>query len=302
MLGGPVFAAARAGPDRPLSNVKGNPSACRPRPGKIIVSPRSASVAALYRLVRSREERTRTGLFYVEGMRFLAEAVAAGSEIETLIVAPDLLTHPFGRRLAHSLREKGIPCLEISSGIYTDLSKVEEPQGIAAVVRQRWERLERIRAETGCCWLAVDTIRSTGNLGTIFRTAEAVGAPGVFCIGDTIDPYDPAVVRATMGSPTFRLRFVRTTEREFVAWKRRTGLRLIGASPHAKQDYQSIDYAAGPVALWLGSERQGLSAGQQGLCDTLVSIPMAGRSDSLNVAIASAVLLYEVYNQKRRKG
>ncbi len=187
-------------------------------------------MVALSRLVQRREERDRTGLFYVEGMRFVSNAEKAGFELEKLIIAPDLLTHSFGQRLAEGLLMRGTPCTRVSAALYRELSRVEEPQGIAAVVRQRWEKLENIRPEAGRPWIALDTLRSAGNLGTILRTADAVGAPGILCVGSEVDLYEPAVIRATMGA-LFSLRFVRTTERELIEWKRRTGLRLIGTSP-----------------------------------------------------------------------
>jgi TrmH family RNA methyltransferase len=270
-----------------------------PSGGKTIRSRQSASIVALERLIHSREERARSGVFYIEGMRFVAAAADAGAQIETLLVAPDLLTHPFGLRLVRRLSDRGISCQRISAGLYRDLSRVEEPQGIAAVVRQAWQPIESASASAGICWIALDTIRSTGNLGSILRTAEAVGAAGVIFVGNDIDPYDPAVVRATMGSPLFRLRLVRTTLAGLIAWKRGAGLRLIGSSPHSAHDYLTVDYAASPVALWLGGERQGLSGGIQSLCDSVVRIPMVGRSDSLNVSVAAGVLLYEVSRQRR---
>ena len=140
-------------------------------------------------------------------------------------------------------------------------------------------------------------MRSPGNLGTILRTGEAVGASGLILIGDGVDPYDPACVRATMGA-VFGQRFVRATEGELTAWKRRTGARLIGTSPHAKSDYRAVAYPPGTI-LFMGGERQGLSAQMQSLCDENVHIPMVGAGDSLNLAVATAVMLYEVFGQRR---
>jgi TrmH family RNA methyltransferase len=269
-------------------------------PGKIVTNPRSASVAALQRLIVSRDERERTGLFYTEGMRFVSRAAAQGARLESLVVAPDLLTHPFARHLWRDLSERGVPTLRVSAPIFAQLSLVEEPQGIGAVVRQRWERLGRIGPDEGLCWVALDTVRSTGNLGTILRTAEAVGARGLILIGSGIDPYAPAVVRATMGA-LFAQRFVRTDLPTLAAWRRRHGVTLVGASPHASDDYHAVRYPF-PVVLWLGGERQGLSTDQQSVCDRLVRIPMVGNGDSLNLAIAAGVMLYELYNQRRDAG
>jgi len=217
--------------------------------------------------------------------------------IESAVIAPGLLSNPFAHRLARRLRESDIPRLELSPAAYRSLSRVEDPQGIAVVVRQRWERLTRVGPDAGLCWVVLDTVRSPGNLGTVIRTIDAVGAAGVILIGDPIDPYAPEVVRATMGA-VFAVRFVRTTEAEFDRWRVRQGVTLVGTSPHATDDYCSVRYPA-RLALWMGGERRGLSDEAQARCDRVVRIPMVGKSDSLNLAMATSVLLYEVFNQQR---
>jgi RNA methyltransferase, TrmH family len=141
-------------------------------------------------------------------------------------------------------------------------------------------------------------VRSPGNLGTILRTCEAVGGAGAILIGDGIDPYDPATVRATMGA-VFSQRFVRTGFRELVGWKRQTGIRLVGTSPLAVKNYRAGDYR-GPLILYMGSERKGMSPEHQALCDEMVRIPMVGRADSLNIAVATGVMLYEVFHQRTK--
>ena len=244
----------------------------------------------------SRAERDRTGRFFAEGLRFVAQAAAHGA-IESVLVVPKTLEHPFGRKLRRQLEARGVPVWETTPELFLRLSRAEEPQWIGAVARQRWDRLDRVSSSPGLCWVALDTVRSPGNLGTILRTGEAVGASGLILIGDSVDPYDPACVRATMGA-VFGQRFVRTTAQEFIAWKQRTGARLIGTSPHAKQDYRAVTYPPGTV-LFMGGERQGLSEERQRLCDDTVRIPMVGAGDSLNLAVATAVMLYEVFGQRR---
>jgi TrmH family RNA methyltransferase len=145
--------------------------------------------------------------------------------------------------------------------------------------------------------VALSSIQSPGNLGTLLRTADAVGAAGVILLGDGVDPYDPAAVRASMGA-IFSQRFVRASTRELAAWKRRSGALLVGTSPAAPTDYQALTYPPSLV-LFMGHERQGLSPEEQALCDELVRIPMVGSSDSLNLAVATSVMLYEVFNQHR---
>lgn len=246
-----------------------------------------------------REERERTGLFYIEGMRFIIQAMQHQAQIETLVVCRDLLVHPFAQKLVRMQEKQGTPLLKVTGNVMESISQVQDSQGIGAVVRQRWQRLEQVRARKKLCWLAIETIRSPGNLGTILRTSDAVGGAGVMLFGNTTDPYDPGVVRATMGA-MFTQRFVRTTFKEFTAWKRRGQYQIVGTSPTATQDYHEARYEA-PTILLLGEERKGLSSQLQAICDLVVSIPMVGKCDSLNVAMATSVMLYELFNQQREQ-
>ena len=243
----------------------------------------------------SRSERDRTGQFFVEGLRFVAQA-AAHHAIEAVLVVPKTLDHPFGLRLRRQLQSQGVPIWEVTPELFLRLSRAEEPQWIGAVARQRWERLDRTPPSPGLCWVALDNVRSPGNLGTILRTGEAVGASGFLLIGESVDPYDPACVRATMGA-IFGQRFVRTTPRELSTWKHTSGCQLVGTSPHAKRDYREVAYPPSTI-LFMGGERKGLSPEMQGLCNVNVRIPMVGVGDSLNLAVATAVMLYEVFGQR----
>jgi len=251
------------------------------------------------RELQSREGRDRTGMFLIDGVRPLAEAVALGVRIEQLIVAPQLLSGQVACKLVKKLRLAGTPCWRLLPEVYHSLSQAEEPQGVAAVVRQRWERLDQVQPSRGLCWIAAESVRSPGNLGTILRTSESVGGAGIILIGDTADPYDPATVRASMGA-LFHQRVVRTDVSSFAAWKARRQCLLVGTSPTASADYKDIHYPNSLILL-LGGERKGVSPELQSMCDVMVKIPMVGRSDSLNLATAAAILLYEVFNQRRSR-
>ncbi len=250
------------------------------------------------RSLDTRKERDRTRLFFAEGLRFVAQALTFRADVRTVITVPKLLTHPFGRKLLRQCEQRKVPILEVTPEVFLRHSRAEEAQWIGATVAQRWEPLAQIDPRAGLCWLALDTIHSPGNLGTILRTCDAVGAAGLILIGPSIDPYDPACVRATMGA-IFAQRLARTTEREFAAWRRRHGCALVGTSPSAATDYQETQYPT-PLVVWMGGEKRGLSPIQQNVCDRVVRLPMVGASDSLNVAVASSVMLYEVFNQRRR--
>lgn len=163
-------------------------------------------------------------------------------------------------------------------------------------MRQRWCRLDEIGVVRDACWVALSAVQSPGNLGSLLRTADAVGATGLVAIGPDVDPFDPAVVRATMGS-IFGRRFARASLEDFARFARRAGCAIVAATPHATRDYRAVSYRR-PVALLLGSERRGLTDQEERAADIAVRIPMAGRTDSLNLAVAASVLLYEVYSQR----
>lgn len=265
----------------------------RPR----IVDSRNDLAIKRIRRLHVRAERERSGLFYVEGLRFIATAIRHHIPIETLVMCRPLLTHPLARKLARRQQQLGTPVLEVTPDVLYSLALVDDPQGIGAVVRQRWEPLARVEPAGELCWLVHDIVRSPGNLGTILRTSEAVGGAGVILLGDAIDPYDPAVVRSTMGA-LFAQRVVRTTVSDFVRWKERRGYALVGTSPSGHADYHDVAYHA-PTLLLMGGERKGLSPELQQLCDVLVRIPMVGAGDSLNLAVATGVMLYELFNRRR---
>ena len=252
---------------------------------------------AQVRALLGRKERERTGLFWTEGLRFVARAVQGRVPLETVIWVPKMLRHPFGQKLIRQCRAASVPCWEVTPEVFLRLSRAEEVQWIGAVGRQRWVPLADAPPQAGLCWLALDTVQSPGNLGTILRTCDAVGAAGVILLGPQADPYDPAAIRATMGA-LFAQRLVRTTWDEFAAWQRRHGGLLVGTSPVGAVDYREIVYRA-PTTLWMGWERQGLSPQQQAQCDVMARIPMIGRSDSLNLAVSTGVMLYEVFHQRR---
>jgi TrmH family RNA methyltransferase len=192
---------------------------------------------------------------------------------------------------------RDINCLEVSADVFRSMSLKEGPQGIAAVVRQRWEALEEIIPGNELCWIALASVQDPGNLGSILRTSDAVGAAGVILIGDATDPYDPGAVRAGMGA-IFSQRLVRASNEELHAWKLRHGARVVGTSDAASLDYRDAAYSR-PLVLFMGSEREGLGEEEMTVCDEIVHIPMEGRSDSLNLAVATGVMLFEIARQHR---
>lgn len=263
----------------------------------IITSQSNPKIKAI-RALRYRRERDQSELAFIEGIHIVAEAAAQPGTLETLVVAPALLTSAFAQELIARQQAQGVPTLEVTPEVFDSFSLKEGPQGIGAVIHQRWEFLANVRLAREFCWVALDAVQDPGNLGTILRTCDAVGCGGAILIGQSTDPYDPTALRASMGT-IFSMRLARASFAEFAAWKSQYGYDVIGTSGASPTDYQSVSYPF-PVILLMGSERLGLSAEQQAECDLVVRLPMIGRADSLNLAVATGVMLYAMFGQYRR--
>jgi len=262
-----------------------------------VITSKSNQAIKQYRKLLDRKERQQTGLALVEGVRIVIEAVTQGVDIECLIVAPELLVSSVGQQAVSQMEQSGGPVLVVSGPVFQTLSQKDGPQGIAAVIRQRWEMLDHLSPARGALWAALDSVQDPGNLGTILRTLDAVGGDGVILLDHCTDPYGPTAVRASMGS-VFSQRLIKTTTDQFIEWKQGQGVAVVGTSGDSNQDYHLMEYPD-PLIVMMGSERQGLTTVQMEICDNLVQIPMVGQSDSLNLSAAAAIVLYEIFNQRR---
>ncbi|MDR3633168.1 MAG: RNA methyltransferase [Isosphaeraceae bacterium] len=245
-------------------------------------------------LQSDRSHRDTRRAFYAEGVRNVVEAVANGWHVETLIHSdPLLLKVPIARRLARHQRQSGIPTLHVSPEAFRRVSRTRHASGVGAIVGQRWSPLHSASPRAGLCWVVLEAVRSEGNLGSLIRTSEAFGGAGFILIGPRIDLFDPTVVRASMGA-LFRQKCIRTNVTSLRHWLRRHRCQAVGASPEGAFELHRFDYPR-PTILFLGEERGGLSPIQRDLCRYLVRIPMVGAADSLNLAVAGSLLMYEIY-------
>jgi TrmH family RNA methyltransferase len=251
-----------------------------------------------------RKYREETGLYLVEGIRIVEEALDAAAPIETLVYAPDLLVSERARALVE--RVDASQRLALSGDLFRGFSEREDPQGVAAVVHFEELPLASIPLGEDLLVIVAQEIRDPGNLGSLIRTADAVGASGLVVVGPSADMYDPQSVRATMGSlyavPVARV----AGEAALLPWYeqiRASGLALLiaGTSARAERVHFEVDYRR-PVILLLGSERQGLPQSMRATADVLVRLPMRGTATSLNVSAAAAALLYEIIRQRRAGG
>ena len=245
------------------------------------------------RLRADRAHRDARGSFFVEGVRNVVQAIENRFHIETLIYSEKLLIVPIARKLVRDRRRSGTPTLSVSPERFRQISTTHHASGVGAIVAQRWSPLHGTSPRAGLCWVVLEEVRFEGNLGSLIRTSEAIGGAGFILVGARIDPFDPAIVRASMGA-LFRQTFIRTNRPSLRNWVRRHRCRVVGASPDGPAELHRFDYPR-PTILVLGEERQGLSPFLRDLCSDLVRIPMVGAADSLNLAVAGSLLLYEVY-------
>ena len=230
----------------------------------------------------------------MEGIHHVGEAVEAGWELESILFAPELLTSTFARDLIARLKSKPQP---VSASVMESLADKDNPQGILAIVRQRQTRIDELKhsaapgAQKIRCAAALVSPQDPGNVGTILRTVDAVGADALFLLDGGVELYHPTVIRSSMGT-VFWKPVVQASFDEFVAWSRKGNYQLIGTSSHGDVDYQTL-VPQTPWVLVLGKEQQGLSTAQTNACDVAVSLPMKGRVSSLNLSIAAGILLYQ---------
>jgi TrmH family RNA methyltransferase len=272
-----------------------------PRPGGVraITSLQNERVK-LIRSLEMRKARRETGLFVAEGASVLVTAREAGWRPRMLAFLAGSARSGVPRGLLAWGEAAGAECLEVSQGVLAKLAAKDNPQSMLAVFEQRWAPEPSPAAVGGdATWLALEETRDPGNLGTILRTVDAVGAGGgVILIGNTVDPYAREAVRASMGS-IFNVAPVRMSAERFRALVAGWPGDVVGTHLAAAEDFRKASYRA-PVLLVMGSEGPGLSPELAALCTRLVKIPMAGRLDSLNLAVATALMLYEIRRDQLR--
>jgi RNA methyltransferase, TrmH family len=252
-----------------------------------MITSRSNQLVKQVHALRQRKTRTETGLFIVEGIHPVGEAVEAGWDIVSILYAPETLTSGYAHDMISHVSTNIQP---VSLELMESLSDKENPQGILAVVRQK--KLKPGDIDSIRCGAAIIAPQDPGNVGTILRTLDAVNADALFLLDGGVDPYHPTSVRASMGT-IFWTPMVQTAFDEFVDWSRKRKIRLIGTSAHAKMDFRNIDFDY-PWIVLLGSEQKGLSPDHERVCDLVVSLPMRGRASSLNLAVAAGIFLYQM--------
>ena len=250
------------------------------------------------RSLRDKKHRRAEGRFLAEGLRILTEALDAGIAPQMLWHAPESAAHPLVRKLAEAAEAAGGEVFVTNADILSKLSGKDNPGAVIGVYPEMLAPLESLDRTSADIWLVAERLRDPGNLGTILRTGDAVGAGGLILIDDCTDPFSVEAVRASMGA-IFTQKVAAACWEDFIAWLRTGPGQLVGTSLNTESDYQETHYKA-PTFLLVGNESQGLPEIYEEKCDILVKMPMMGKADSLNAAMATAVMAYEVLNQRRR--
>jgi TrmH family RNA methyltransferase len=237
--------------------------------------------------------RDQQNAFLAEGLKLVIDALDLGWTIRTLVFAKSGKGNAAVEKAAARTVAAGGLVLEVSDKVLSAITRRDNPQMVVGVFVQRWTALKDIRPMGDDVWVALDRVRDPGNLGTIIRTADAVGAKGVILVGETTDPFSIETVRATMGS-VFAVPVAKTDAAGFLQWRKGFPGLVVGTHLKGAVDYRTIDYAGRPVLLLMGNEQQGLPDQLAAACDRLLRIPQAGRADSLNLAVATGVALYEI--------
>jgi TrmH family RNA methyltransferase len=242
--------------------------------------------------LRDKRHRRESRQFLAEGLRILTEARDMGRLPRLLFYSAASASHPLVWSLVSAVEAADGEVIETTPDILSKLSGKDNPQAVVGVFDEIDTALADLDRTTSRIWLVAERLRDPGNLGTILRTGDAVGAGGLILIGECVDPYSVEAVRASMGA-LFTVPVVKSDWGDFLTWLRSGPGQLVGLSLDTDTDYRAAAYTA-PTFLLTGNEAQGMPADYAAACDLLVRIPMLGKADSLNAAVATAVMAYEV--------
>lgn len=260
-------------------------------PRREITSFSNPTIKAL-RSLREKKHRQRERRFLAEGLRLLTDARENGRVPQVLVMASKRDPHPLIDALERAVEAAGGDVIETTPDILSKITGKDNPQAVAGAFSEWDTSLGTIERDSAPIWLVAQALRDPGNLGTMLRTGDAVGAGGLILIDDCADPFGVEAVRASMGA-IFTQKLVRARWEDFLPWLREGPGQLVAASLREAVPYRGAPYAA-PCFVMVGNESQGLPEAYETACDLRVTMPMRGRADSLNAAVAAAVLAYEV--------
>jgi len=263
---------------------------------KEITSPQNPKIKQLVRL-KDRKERDETGLFLIEGYREIKRALQGGVHFESLFICKDLF---LGSNEPLLIEQIGVETFTFPAHLFEKISYRDRPDGLIAVAHQMQKTLKDLRPKNKVpLYVVAESIEKPGNLGTILRSSDAVGADGVIVCDKCTDIYNPNVVRASVGT-LFTLPVIDAKGSDAYIWLKEHNIEVVAATPAATVEFTDARLS-GPIAIVVGTEQLGLSDLWMEAADIQVKIPMRGTADSLNVAMATTLLLYESLRQRKHR-
>jgi len=258
---------------------------------RVVITSSSNQDIKRLRSLHERKYRKQTGWFLAEGLRICTEALQQGFAPQRLLYEDGRETDPLIANLIIACEQAGGRVLPVTRSLLVKVSNKDNPQTVIGAYQQFTTPLSDILASDVTCWVALDRIRDPGNLGTIIRTIDAVAADGIILIDDCTDPFSVESVRASMGA-IFTLKISVCSSDEFLILKQNFSGDVIGTALQSSSDYKQANWRS-PCIILMGNEQAGLPATLRNACDQLISMPMLGRSDSLNLSVATGIALYE---------
>jgi RNA methyltransferase, TrmH family len=247
--------------------------------------------------LRDKRDRDQTGNFLIEGYREILRAKDAGWKISQLMICPDLFLGTNEPTLIQQLSNQGTEVISFSSKVFEKISYRDRPDGLLAIAPQRNLLLKDLEtSKKNPFYVIAEAIEKPGNLGTILRSSDAVAVDGLIVCDRCTDIYNPNVVRASVGT-LFTVKTVQAEGQETLNWLKKQNIQILAATPSATKEFTDVDLT-GPIAIAVGTEQLGLSERWMKEASLQVRIPMLGVADSLNVAMATTLLLYEANRQR----
>jgi TrmH family RNA methyltransferase len=247
--------------------------------------------------LKTQKGRKTQGRFLIEGMRLCEEMANSNWEAESVLLTSSFQNSSSGKKLLQKFERRNVKTLPVKPEIIKKLSDTITPQGIIAVVKIKEFSLNELWSESSNIILALDAIRDPGNVGTLIRTADAFGIDGVILSLDTVELYNPKVIRSTMGS-IFHLPIFHEVDLEkTIPQLKRQNFKIYGTDVKEGKDLDKLEYS-GKICLLIGNEAEGLNKNLLDLSDEIIRIPIFGRAESLNASVAGGILLYEITKRK----
>ena len=263
-----------------------------------IISSTSNQYIKSIRKLSNRKERDRSGKFYIEGLRLIGEALRTDFPLESILYSSDLLTSGFGKNAIEEGEKKGIDIIEVTKEVFQTFALKDRPQGLAAIGFQKIVNIKELYNTKGL-WIVLDKVQDPGNLGTIMRSLDGAGGKGLVLLETTTDAYHPTSVRSSTGA-LFSLKIAKMSLTDFCEWNNRENLHIIGTICGEAENYRKYNYPQDMILL-MGSEQKGLGKELFAMCEGLVNIPIVGSDDSLNLACAASIILFEIYAKRQNR-